>query len=52
MSTKLDHVKDNLPAKLLRIQMFGNMRFEEFKDPNSVADYKLCAIKMDKSPTW
>jgi hypothetical protein len=47
-----DHVNDNLPAKLLRIQTFGKMKLEEFKDRISSADYKTCEFKMDKNPTW
>jgi hypothetical protein len=52
MSTKHDHVKDNLPAKLLCIRTFGKMKFEEFKDLLSVADYKMCETKMVNGPTW
>ena len=51
-STEHDHVKDNLPAKLLRIRTFGKMKLEEFKDLISSADYKMCESKMDKNPTW
>jgi hypothetical protein len=51
-STENDHVKDSLPAKLLRIRTFGKMRLEEFKDLLSVADYKMCESKMEKNPTW
>ncbi len=51
-STEHDHVKDNLPAKLLRIRTFGKMRLEEFKDLISVSDYKMCESKMEKGPTW
>ena len=51
-SKEHDHVKDNLSAKLLRIQTFGKMKFKEFKDLISVADYKTCEAKMDKHPTW
>ena len=51
-STEHDHVKDSLPAKLLRIRTFGKMRLEEFKDLLSVADYKMCESKMEKNPTW
>ena len=51
-STEHDHVKDNLPAKLLRIRTFGKMKLEEFKDLISPADYKLCESKMEKHPTW
>ena len=47
-----DHVKDNLPTKLLRIRTFGKMKLEEFKDLISNADYKMCESKMDKNPTW
>jgi hypothetical protein len=51
-STEHDHVKDNLPAKLLRIRTFGKMKLEEFKDLISPADYKTCESKIDKNPTW
>jgi hypothetical protein len=51
-STEHDHVKDNLPAKLLRIRTFGKMKLEEFKDLISPADYKLYESKMEKHPTW
>ena len=51
-STEHDHVKDNLPTKLLRIRTFGKMRLEEFKDLLSIADYKMCESKMEKNPTW
>ena len=51
-STEHDHVKDNLPAKLLRIRTFGKMKLEEFKDLISFADYKICENKMDVRPTW
>ena len=47
-----DHVKDNLPVKLLRIRTFGKMKLEEFKDLFSVADYKMCETKMVNGPTW
>ena len=46
-----DHVKDNLPAQLLCIRTFGKMKFEEFKDLISIADYRLCESKMEKDPT-
>ena len=51
-STKHDHVKVNLPAKLLHIRTFGKMKLEEFKDLLSVTDFKMCESKMDKNPTW
>ena len=51
-SIEHDHVKDNLPAKLPRIQAFGEMKLEEFKDLISVADYKVCESKIKKNPTW
>jgi hypothetical protein len=51
-STEHDHVKDNLPVKLLRIRIFGKMKLEEFKDLISIADYKTCESKMEKNPTW
>ena len=51
-STEHDHVKDNLPAKLLRIRTFGKMKLEDFKDLISVPDYKTCETKMEKNPTW
>jgi hypothetical protein len=51
-STEHDHVKDNLPAKLLRIRTFGKMKLENFKDLLSIADYKMCESKMEKNPTW
>jgi hypothetical protein len=51
-STEHDHVKDNLPAKLLRIRTFGKMKLEEFKDLISSGDYKMCESKMEKYPTW
>ena len=51
-STEPDHVKDNLPAKLLCIRTFGKMRLEEFKDLLSISDYKMCESKMEKTPTW
>ena len=51
-STEHEHVKDNLPAKLLRIRTFGKMRLEEFKDLLFVANYKICESKMEKTPTW
>jgi hypothetical protein len=51
-STEHDHVKDNLPAKLLRIRTFGKMKLEEFKDLISIGDYKTCESKMEKNPTW
>ena len=51
-STEHDHVKDNLPAKLLRIRTFGKMKLEEFKDLISAPDYKTCETKMEKNPTW
>jgi hypothetical protein len=51
-STEHDHVKDNLPAKSLRIRTFGKMKLEDFKDLISVADYRTCETKMDKHPTW
>ena len=50
-STEHDHVKDNLPTKLLRIRTFGKMRLEEFKDLLSVSDYKMCESKMEKTTT-
>ena len=50
-STEHDHVKDNLPAKLLRIRTFGKMKLEEFKDLISPQDYKTCEAKMIKNPT-
>ena len=50
-SNEHDHVKDNLPAKLLRIRTFGKMKLEDFKDLISVADYKMCESKMEKNPT-
>ena len=31
-STEHDYVKDNLPAKLFRIRMFGKMKLEDFKE--------------------
>jgi len=51
-STEHDHVKDNLPAKLLRIRTFGKMKLEEFKELISASDYNSCLAKMDKTPTW
>ena len=51
-STEHDHVKDNLPAKLLRIRTFGKMKLEDFSDLISVDDYKMCESKMDNNPTW
>ena len=45
-STEHDHVKDNLPAKLLRIRTFGKMKLEEFKDLISSGNYKMCESKM------
>ena len=51
-STEHDHVKDNLPSKLLRIRTFGKMKLEDFKDLISSVDYKMCESKMDKNPTW
>ena len=51
-STEHDHVKDNLPAKLLRIRTFGKMKLDEFKDLISPQDYKTCEAKMLKTPTW
>ena len=47
-----DHVKDNLPAKLLRIRTFRKIKLEEFKDLLSIADYKICETKMVNSSTW
>ena len=46
-----DHVKDNLPAKLLRIQTFGRIKFKEFMDLIFVVNYKMCESKMDKNYT-
>jgi hypothetical protein len=51
-STEHDHVKDNLPAKLLRIWTFGKMKLKEFKDLIWIGDYKTCESKMEKNPTW
>jgi hypothetical protein len=51
-STEHDHIKDNLPAKLLRIRTFGKMKLEEFKDLISPQDYKTCEAKMLKNLTW
>jgi hypothetical protein len=51
-STEHDHVKDNLPAKLLRIRTFGKMKLEEFKDLMSSQDYKTCEAKLLKTPIW
>ena len=51
-STWHNYIKDNLPAKLLRIRTFGKMKLEDFKDLISVADYKMCESKMEKNPTW
>ena len=51
-STEHNHVKDNLPAKLLFIRTFGKMKLEDFKDLISVSDYRMCKSKMDKHPTW
>lgn len=51
-STEHDHVKDNLPAKLLRIRTFGKMKLECFKDLISSIDYKTCEAKAAKAPTW
>jgi hypothetical protein len=51
-STEHDHVKDKLPAKLLRIRTFGKMKLNEFKDLLFVADYKMCKTKMVNGPTW
>ena len=45
-------MKDNLPAKLLRIRTFGKMKLEEFKDLLSPIDYKTCENKMMNGPTW
>ena len=28
------------------------MKLEEFKDLLSIADYKMCESKMEKTPTW
>jgi hypothetical protein len=43
---------DNPPAKLLRIRIFGKMKFEEFKDLISPQDYKTYEAKIVKTPTW
>ena len=51
-STKHNHVKDNIFAKYLCIRTFGKMKLEEFKNLISVADYKVCASKIKKNPTW
>ena len=51
-STEHNHIKDNLPAKLLRIRTFGKMKLEDFSDLILVDDYKMCESKMDKNPTW
>jgi hypothetical protein len=51
-STEHDHMKDNLPAKLLHIRTFGKMKLEDFKDLISPVDYNTCLNKMDKHPTW
>ena len=47
-----DYVRNNLPAKLLRICTFGKMKLEEFKDLISVPDYKTCKTKMENNPIW
>ena len=44
-STEHGHVKDNLPAKLLRIQTFGKMKLEEFKDLISPKTTRLARPK-------
>lgn len=51
-STEHNHIKDNIPAKLLRIRIFGKIKLEDFKDLLSVADYKMCEFKMEKNPNW
>ena len=51
-STEHDHVKDNISARLLQICTFGNLKLEDFKDLISVADYKTCETKMEKTPMW
>jgi hypothetical protein len=51
-STEHDHIKDNLSAKLPRIQTFGKMKLEEFKDLNSPAYHETCEAKMVKNPIW
>ena len=48
-STEHDHVKDNLPAKLLHIRTFGKMKLHDFKDLISHVDYKMCESKMNKN---
>ena len=48
----MTHIKDNLAAKLFRIQTFKKMKLEEIKDLISVADFKMCKSRMDKNPTW
>jgi hypothetical protein len=51
-STEHDHIKANLPAKLLRIRTFAKMELEEFKNLISAADYKLCEKTREDHPTW
>lgn len=43
-----NHVKHNIPAKLLRIWTFGKTKLEDFKDLVSVFKNKMCEIKMEK----
>lgn len=51
-STEHNHVKDNLLSKLLGMQTFSKIKFEEFEDLISVADYKVYESKVEKNPTW
>lgn len=49
--TERDHVKNNIPAKLLCIQTFKKMELGDFKDFIPIADYMMCEAKMEKNPT-
>jgi len=51
-STEHDHVKANLPAKLLRIRTFGKIELAEFKDLISPANYMLCEKAAKMRTTW
>lgn len=53
-STANDHVEDNLCAKLQRMQKFGKLVLEDYKDQISPEDYLICknAKAKLKKPTW
>ena len=51
-SVEHDHVKANLPAKLLHFRTFGKMELSKFKEIILSADYKICQETKKSSPTW